>query len=73
MIIDTRDSGVVKIEGNGDLILTKNKAAFELRTDKSATTAIRFTEHVIYGIGDTATFRQKLRISFKVLKYIFRK
>ncbi|MEK4311789.1 hypothetical protein [Bacillus sp. FSL P2-0092] len=73
MVIDTRESGVVKIAGNGDLILTKDSVAFDLKTDKSAKTAFHITNHVIYCVGSKATFWRKIRMALKVLKYIFAK
>lgn len=73
MLIDTRESGVVKIAGNGDLILTKDSVAFDLKTDKSAKTAFHITDHVIYCVGSSVTFRRKIRTALKVLKYIFGK
>lgn len=73
MVIDTRESGVVKIEGNGDLILTKDSVAFDLKTDESAKTAFHITNHVVYGAGSSVSFRRKIRTALKVLKYIFRK
>lgn len=73
VIIDTRESGVIKIEGNGDLILSKNKSVFELKTDKSFKTAFHITNHVVYGAGSSVSFRRKIRTALKVLKYIFGK
>ncbi|MED0863732.1 hypothetical protein [Bacillus safensis] len=73
MIIDTRESGVVKIAGNGDLILTKDSVAFDLKTDKSSKTAFLITDHVIYCAGSSVSFRRKIRMALKVLKYIFGK
>ncbi|WP_144492896.1 hypothetical protein [Bacillus pumilus] len=73
MLIDTRESGVVKIAGNGDLILTKNSVAFDLKTDKSSKTAFHITNHVVYGAGSSESFRRKIRTALKVLKYIFGK
>ncbi|HBU90223.1 MAG TPA: hypothetical protein DEB53_03290 [Bacillus pumilus] len=73
MVIDTRESGVVKISGNGDLILTKDSVAFDLKTDKSSKTAFHITNHVVYGSGSSVSFRRKIRTALKVLKYIFGK
>ncbi len=73
MLIDTRESGVVKIAGNGDLILTKDSVAFDLKTDKSSKTAFHITNHVIYCVGSSVTLSRKIRTALKVLKYIFRK
>lgn len=73
MIIDASKSGVVKIEGAGDLILTKNPTAFELKADKTGATSLRITGHVVGSVGAKVPFRQKLRVSLKVLKYIFGK
>ncbi|AOC55322.1 hypothetical protein [Bacillus pumilus] len=73
MVIDTRESDVVKIAGNGDLILTKDSVAFDLKTDKSSKTAFHIKDHVIYCVGSSASFGRKIRMSLKVLKYIFSK
>ncbi|WP_366560700.1 hypothetical protein AB0R69_19730 (plasmid) [Bacillus pumilus] len=73
MIIDTRETGVVKIAGNGDLILTKDSVAFDLKTDETSKTAFHITNHVIYCVGVSVTFRRKIRTALKVLKYIFGK
>ncbi|MBD3861366.1 hypothetical protein IEE86_16700 [Bacillus sp. 28A-2] len=73
MIIDTRESGIVKIEGNGDLILSKNNPVFELRRDDSTKIAFHVTNHVVYGTGPSVPFRRKIRTALKALKYIFGK
>ncbi|WP_226568156.1 hypothetical protein [Bacillus stratosphericus] len=55
MVIDTRESGIIKIEGNGDLILTKDSVAFDLKTDEPSKTAFHITNHVIYCVGASVT------------------
>lgn len=69
MLIDIRDPDTMKINGKGCFILTKNKHAIHLENNASSP-HVMLEDFPDYGLVK-ASFKDKLRLTFRVIKFIF--